>query len=74
MLTVEGTYSEGKLTLPEEIKFSRPVKVLITFLDDVDLHKEKLSSNFSFKKSRALFNGCNGALSEEIIKERRSEL
>lgn len=74
MLTIEGTYLNGQLSLTERVKINHPVKVLVTFLEDVELPKTKLSQRFSFKKSRELFKDCKGSLSQIIIDERRSEL
>ncbi|MCI0513023.1 hypothetical protein L0128_07430 [candidate division KSB1 bacterium] len=74
MLTIEGTYLNGQLTLPERIKTNHPVKVLVTFLEDIELPKTKPGRRFSFKKSRELFKNCKGSLSQMIIEERRSAL
>ncbi len=75
MLTLEGTYNNGYIELPENPVINRPVRVLITFLDDVELPKKrKLSRRFSFQKSRALFKNCTTSLSQAVIEERREYL
>ena len=75
MLTIEGTYlKSGQVSIRETVKVDHPVKILITFLEEIKIPKTKLSQRFSFKKSRELFKGCTGSLSEAIIEERRSRL
>ncbi len=75
MLTIEGTYlKNGQISISEPVKVDHPVKVLITFLEEIETPKDQLSQRFSFKKSRELFKGCTVSLSEAIIEERRSEL
>lgn len=42
MLAVKGTYQNGQLFLQEQVPFTQPVTVIVTFLEDVD---HKISSN-----------------------------
>ncbi|MDG6027677.1 MAG: hypothetical protein E3K40_13425 [Candidatus Brocadia sp.] len=74
MLSVKGTYKDGKVILREEIKTEKPVSVIVTFLEEVKTPGvRKLDINkFSFKKARKLLEGYKGSLSDAIIEERRS--
>jgi hypothetical protein len=36
MLAVEGIYQENKLILKEKVPFTKPVKVIVTFLEEPD--------------------------------------
>lgn len=74
MLTIEATYLNGEIVLLEKIQSNHPIKVLVTFLEDVELPKIPLNQRFSFKKSRELFKNCRGSLSQTIIDERRSDM
>ena len=38
MLAVKGTYQNGQLFLQEQVPFTQPVTVIVTFLEEVD-HK-----------------------------------
>ena len=75
MLTVRAIYKEGKIILPNEIAFDKPVDVLVTFLEDIEISGSEKTppQKFSFRKSRALFKGCKGFLSQAVIEERRDE-
>lgn len=74
MLSVKGTYKDGKVIIREEIKTEKPVSVIVTFLEEVKTPAVKrLDINkFSFKKARKLLEGYKGSLSDAIIEERRS--
>lgn len=54
MLAVAGTYQNEILKLEKEYKSNLPVKVIVTFLDDINLESKKTISlsDFSFKKSQ----------------------
>ncbi|MFH0926678.1 MAG: hypothetical protein V1872_13775 [bacterium] len=76
MLSVKGIYKEGKVSIEEEVIVPNEVKVIITFLEDVE---EKVPGklnlkDFSFSKSRELLKNYKDSLSESIIEERRREL
>lgn len=74
MLSVKGTYKDGKVIIREEIKIDKPVSVIVTFLEEVKTPGvRRLNINkFSFKKARKLLEGYKGSLSDAIIEERRS--
>lgn len=54
MLAVASTYQNEILKLEKEYKSNLPVKVIVTFLDDINLESKKTISlsDFSFKKSQ----------------------
>ena len=76
MVAVSGVYQNGYVKLDEELSFKKPVKVIITFLEDVETSPEKsLSlSDFSFSKSQKILENYKGSLSDVLIEERRSEI
>ncbi len=76
MVTIEGTYQDGFVKLDREFSSKEPVKVIVTFLEDVEISMEKLLtlSDFSFAKSQKALEDYKGSFSDEVIKERRSEL
>ncbi len=76
MVAVVGTYQDGYVKLDRDISVKHPVKVIITFLEEVETFSEKgLSlSEFSFSKSREILKGYSGSLSDAVIEERRKEL
>jgi hypothetical protein len=76
MVQLSGTYNKGKITLDKKISFDKPVKVLVTFMDeDVVTEPKRLTVNdFSFAKSRALLKDVHTSLSDAVIEERRSAL
>jgi hypothetical protein len=37
LITIEGTYENGKITLEEKPPFNHKVSVLVTFLEDVEM-------------------------------------
>lgn len=75
MLAIQGIYENGKLILSEEIKTNKPLKVIITFLEEVPV--EAIAnidlSKFSFNESRRILKEFKGSLSDAVIDERRSE-
>jgi hypothetical protein len=76
MLAIRGIYNRGRIVLQEKVKFSKPVKVIITFLEDIKRSNSKKIDfqKFSFSKSRELLKDYKGSLSDTIIEERRSSL
>lgn len=77
MIAVRGTYKNGKIKLDKEVKVSKTVKVIVTFLEDEGfdvvsgLSTQLNMDNFSFKKARVKTRGIKSSLSDEIIQERR---
>jgi len=75
MIQVSGTYSKGNIQLDERIDIDKPVKVIVTFIDEnADENKRLMLSDFSFAKSRASLKHVKGNISDAVIEERRSEL
>lgn len=76
MQTVIGTYQNGYIQLDKEYPTSKPVKVMLTFLEEVSSNTEKgLSlSDFSFAKSQKHLEMYTGSFSEAVVVERRDAL
>lgn len=78
MLAVTGTYQNGQITLDERIETTKPIKVVITFLEEIPSAKpasKRVDLNkFSFQKSKKLLKSLKSSLSDAIIEERRAEL
>lgn len=76
MLSLVGTYQNGSLKFDKGFVTIGPVKVLVTFLEDVvSTSEDGISlSDFSFAKSKLNLKNFNGSFSETVIEERRSEL
>ena len=66
MVAMVGTYQDGYVTLDKKIKIGSPLRVVVTFLEDVETVSEsKLSlSDFSFATSRKLSENMKGLLSD----------
>lgn len=76
MVAVVGTYQNGYVKLDKNYSTKEPVKVIVTFLEDVENTSDKgLSlSDFSFSESQANLENYKGSLSEDVIEERRRDL
>ena len=76
MLAIKGTYDNGKIKLQEKVAASKPVSVIVTFLEDIkDEHVARFDANkFSFGKARKILKNYQGSLSDAVIEERRSAL
>jgi hypothetical protein len=80
MVAIMGTYENGVVKLNEEIKSETPLKVIVTFLEELKTKEEpnapkKLKlEDFHFAESRAALKGIKGSLSDSLIEERRSYL
>ena len=72
MIAIVGTYKDGILKLDKEYKSNNPVKVIVTFLEDVTLETEKAFSisDFSFKKSQKNLKNYKGSISQALIEQR----
>lgn len=73
MVAVVGTYQNGYVKLDKEYSTTNPVKVIVTFLEDVQQETEKgLSlSDFSFAESQKNLENHNGSFSDSVTEERR---
>lgn len=74
MLAVKGTYQNGRLILNEEIPFTEPVTVIVTFLEEKTVSKKLDITQFSFAQSRDILRDIKDSLSDALIEERRSAL
>ncbi|MGN6195422.1 MAG: hypothetical protein ACTHOB_10815 [Ginsengibacter sp.] len=76
MITVIGTYENGFIKFDKEYSSKNPVKVMVTFLEEVQSESEPILSlsDFSFSKSQKNLENYKGSLSDAVIEERRSEL
>jgi hypothetical protein len=76
MVAIVGTYLNGYVKLDKEYSTKNPVKVIVTFLEEVETPTEKgfSLSDFSFSKSQKNLESSKGSFSNSIIEERRSEL
>ena len=76
MVAVVGTYQNGYVKLDKDYYSSNPVKVIITFLDEVPCQTEKglALSDFSFSQSQKNLENFKGSFSDTVIEERRLEL
>jgi predicted DNA-binding antitoxin AbrB/MazE fold protein len=70
MPTITGTYYKGRLKLDKPVKFSKPVKVTVSFEEEIS---EVLTlSDFSFMETQELLKDCKTSFSDEVIEERRN--
>ena len=71
-----GTYQNGYVKLDKDFVTKEPVKVIVTFLEEVKGISEKALSlsDFSFSESQANLENYKGSLSEAVVEERRGEL
>ena len=76
MVSIVGTYENGYVKLDKEYSSNNPVKVIVTFLEDVeDVSEKALSlSDFSFLESQKNLKNFKGSFSDAVIEERRTEL
>jgi len=76
MIAVRGTYQNGVVRLEKDYPSDNPVKVIVTFLEDVQTipEKEVELSEFSFSKSQKNLENFTGSLSSVVIEDRRMEL
>lgn len=76
MLSIVGTYENGYLKLDKDYATKSPVKVIVTFLEDVKSKSEKglALTDFSFSKSKKNLQNFKGSFTDTVIDERRTEL
>jgi hypothetical protein len=72
MTTITGTYFNGQLKLERLVKTIKPVKVTITFEEEIETHLSL--SDFSFLESQELLQDYKGSFSDEVIEQRRKAL
>lgn len=76
MISIVGTYENGNLKLDKEYISKSPVKVIVTFLEDIQSKSENGLSlaDFSFSKSQKNLQNFKGSFANTVIDERRIEL
>ena len=76
MLSIVGTYQNGYLKLDKDYTTKNPVKVIVTFLEEVQSQSEQglALTDFSFSKSKKNLEDFKGSFAETVIDERRVEL
>ena len=76
MVAIVGTYQNGYVKLDKEYVSTSPVKVIVTFLEEVEAATDKgLSlSDFSFSESQKNLEKYKGSFSDAVIEERRLDL
>jgi len=76
MLSIVGTYQNGYLKLDKDFTTKNPVKVIVTFLEEIQNISENglALEDFSFSKSKKNLEDFKGSFSETVVDERRSEL
>lgn len=76
MLTVKGVFVNEKIILEKKIKSKKQIKVLVTFLEDIEKTSSKSIGlkRFSFAKSKKFLKDYKGSLSDAVIEERRNSI
>jgi len=75
MLAIGGTYENGFIKLDKEVLSENPVRVIVTFLEDIvpDDKKRMNSFDFSFSQSRKITEDYKDSFSDILIEERREK-
>ena len=76
MVAVVGTYQNGYVKLDKDYPTDNPVKVIVTFLEDVEVASETGFSiaDFSFSASQRNLENVKGSFSEAVVDERRAQI
>lgn len=76
MLSIVGTYQNGYLKLDKDYSTKNPVRVIVTFLEDIQSQSDKELSltDFSFSKSKKNLQSFKGSFADTVIDERRADL
>jgi hypothetical protein len=72
MVALVGTYLNGQVKLDKEFPSKKPLKVIVTYLEEVDVEKSNgiQLSDFSFSKSQKNLIDLKSSLSDSLIGER----
>ena len=75
MLSLVGTYQNGFVKFDKDYLTQKPVKVIVTFIEEVQSKSEKGISlkDFSFSKSKKNLENFKGSFSDSIVEDRREE-
>jgi hypothetical protein len=76
MLSIVGTYENGYLKLDKKYASKKPIKVIVTFLEDIQTITEDrlVLTDFSFSKSKENLKSYSGSFTDTVIEERRTAL
>lgn len=76
MISIVGTYENGYLKLDKDYSTNSPVKVIVTFLEDIHSKSETelTLTDFSFSKSKKNLENFKGSFANTVIDERRADL
>lgn len=76
MLSIVGTYENGYLKLDKDYSTKSPVKVIVTFLEEIQSKSEKrlALNDFSFSKSKENLQNFKGSFGDTVIDERHADL
>ena len=76
MLSIVGTYENGYLKLDKDYSTTNPVKVIVTFLEEIQSKSEKglALNDFSFSKSKENLQNFKGSFGDTVIDDRRTDL
>ena len=76
MISLVGTYQNGYLKLDKDYSTKNPVKVIVTFLEDIQSKSDSeiALTDFSFSKSKKNLQNFKGSFADTVIDERRADL
>ncbi|MFT4092635.1 MAG: hypothetical protein QM640_03260 [Niabella sp.] len=76
MVALTGTFINGYVKFDKEYKSKKPVKVIVTFLEKIEMSAGQhiFFSDFSFAESREVLKDYQGSLADALIEERRASL
>ncbi|MFZ4796036.1 MAG: hypothetical protein ACOYMA_00990 [Bacteroidia bacterium] len=76
MLSIVGIYDNGNLKLDKDYSTKNPIKVIVTFLEEIQNKSENVLAltDFSFFKSKKNLQNFKGSFTETVVNERREEL
>ena len=72
MVSLVGIYQNGFVKFDKDYSSDNPVKVIVTFLEDIPNNSENGISlaDFSFAKSKKNLENFKGSFSDTVIEER----
>jgi hypothetical protein len=75
MIALVGTYQNGFVKLDKEYASDTPIRVIVTFLEDVESQSDDGLSiaDFSFLESQKNLEQYLGSFSDAVIEERSHE-
>ena len=76
MVSLVGIYQNGFVKFDKDYSSDNPVKVIVTFLEDIPNNSENGISlaDFSFAKSKKNLENFKGSFSDTVVEERRIDL